>query len=78
MAGRKTTGKQMDYIAAMEDIRAIKDGQNDAHRMITWREGVSVWERLQGMEDERARAAFFVHIGIATTGECKLLDGMED
>lgn len=44
---------------------------------MTWREAVEVWEQEHG-RDERARARFFVHIGIATTGECVLLDGMEE
>lgn len=68
----------LDYIAAIEDIRAIAHGGNDKRRMLTWREAVRVWETKQGREDARARAAFFVHIDIATTGECMLLDGMED
>lgn len=67
-----------DYIAAIEDIRAIAQGENDQHRMMTWCEAVETWEQAQGASDERARAAFFVHIGIATTGECLLLDGVED
>lgn len=67
-----------DYIAAIEDIRAITQGENDQHRMMTWREAVEVWEQAQGASDDKARAAFFVHIGIATTGECLLLDGVED
>lgn len=67
-----------DYIAAIENIRAIAQGENDQHRTMTWREAVEVWEQEQGASDERARAAFFVHIGIATTGECLLLDGVED
>lgn len=67
-----------DYIAALEDIRAIAQGENNQHRMMTWREAVEVWEQAQNASDERARAAFFVHIGIATTGECLLLDGVED
>lgn len=67
-----------DYIAALEDIRAITQGVNAQHRMMTWREAVEVWEQAQGASDERARAAFFVHIGIATTGECLLLDGTEE
>ena len=67
-----------DDIAALEDIRAIAQGENDQHRTMTWREAVEVWEQAQGASDERARAAFFVHIGIATTGECLLLDGVED
>lgn len=66
-----------DYIAALEDIRAITQCRNPEHRMMTWREAVEVWEQEHG-RDERARAAFFVHIGIATTGECMLLDDMED
>ena len=61
-----------DYIAA------IAQGENDQHRTMTWREAVETWEQAQGASDERARAAFFVHIGIATTGECLLLDGVED
>ena len=67
-----------DYIAALEDIRAIAQGENGDHRTMTWREAVDHWEQAQGTADARARAAFFVHIGIATTGECMLLDGMED
>ena len=67
-----------DYIAALEDIRAITQGANAQHRMMTWREAVEVWEQAQGASDDKARAAFFVHIGIATTGECLLLDGTED
>ena len=67
-----------DYIAALEDIRAITQGVNDQHRTMTWREAVEVWEQEQGASDDKARAAFFVHIGIATTGECLLLDGTED
>lgn len=67
-----------DYIAALEDIRAITQGVNAQHRMMTWREAVEVWEQAQGASDAKARAAFFVHIGIATTGECLLLDGTED
>lgn len=65
------------YIAALEDIRAITQCRNPEHRMMTWREAVEVWEQKHG-RDERARAAFFIHIGIATTGECMLLDDMED
>ena len=45
---------------------------------MTWREAVETWEQAQGASDDKARAAFFVHIGIATTGECLLLDGVED
>lgn len=67
-----------DYIAALEDIRAIAQGANAQHRTMTWREAVEVWEQAQGASDDKARAAFFVHIGIATTGECLLLDGVED
>lgn len=67
-----------DYIASIEGIRAIAQGANDQHRTMTWREAVETWEQEQGASDERARAAFFVHIGIATTGECLLLDGAED
>lgn len=67
-----------DYIASLEDIRAIAQGVNDQHRTMTWREAVDVWEQKQGASDDKARAAFFVHIGIATTGECLLLDGTED
>ena len=67
-----------DYIAALENIRAITQGANAQHRMMTWREAVEVWEQEQGASDDKARAAFFVHIGIATTGECLLLDGTED
>ncbi len=70
--------KKLDYIAALEEIRAIAQGDNAEHRMMTWREAVEVWETGQGAADERSRAAFFVHIGIATTGECKVLDGLED
>ena len=70
--------KKPNYIAALEDIRAIAQGDNAEHRMMTWREAVEVWETQQGAADEKARAAFFVHIGIATTGECKVLDGLED
>ena len=66
-----------DYIAAMEQIRAIAQCGNPEHRMMTWRSAVELWEQEHG-RDERARAAFFVHIGIATTGECNLLDNMED
>lgn len=67
-----------DYIASLEGIRAIAQGENDQHRTMTWREAVEVWEQAQGASDDKARAAFFVHIGIATTGECLLLDGVED
>lgn len=67
-----------DYIASLEAIRAIAQGANAQHRMMTWREAVEVWEQAQGASDDKARAAFFVHIGIATTGECLLLDGTED
>lgn len=67
-----------NYIASLEDIRAIAQGENDQHRTMTWREAVEIWEQAQDASDERARAAFFVHIGIATTGECLLLDGTED
>ena len=70
-------GKRLDYIAALEDIRAITQGRGREPRLMTWREAVEVWEQEHG-RDERARARFFVHIGIATTGECVLLDGMEE
>lgn len=73
----KTQAKAPDYIAALEAIRAIAEGQNDAHRTMTWREAVEVWEQTHGADD-KARAAFFVEIGIATTGECLLLDGVEE
>ena len=66
-----------DYIAAMEDIRAITQCGNPEHRMMTWRSAVELWEEERG-RDEREGAAFFVHIGIATTGECNLLDDTEE
>ena len=76
-APKPKTDPAPDYIAALEDIRAIAAGKNDVRRMMTWREAVEVWEQTHGA-DERARAAFFVHLGIATTGECLLLDGIEE
>lgn len=66
-----------DYIAALEDIRSITQCGNPERRMMTWRSAVELWEQEHG-RDERARAAFFVHIGIATTGECNLLDDTEE
>lgn len=75
---QKQAASNLDYIAATEEIRAIAEGRNAQRRTMTWREAVAVWEQAQGAEDERARAAFFVYIGIATTGECNLLDGMEE
>lgn len=78
MANRKkTTAPAPDYIAALGEIRRIAEGQNDRRRPMTWREAVETWERTHGADD-KARAAFMVRIGIATTGECKLLDGVED
>lgn len=79
MATRKPAAKaQLDYIAAMEDIRAVAEGRNDRHRTMTWREAVETWEQKRGANDAKARAAFFVHIGIATTDECNLLFGAEE
>lgn len=74
---KEKSGQTPDYIAALAEIRAITQGQNAARRPMTWREAVSVWEETHGA-DERTRAAFMVHIGIATTEECNLLDGRED
>lgn len=68
--------KKLDYISAAEDIRAIANGRNAAHRTMTWREAVERWEAAHGA-DEYGRAALFVYLGIATTDECKLLDALE-
>lgn len=77
MAARKQTGKTtIDYISALPDIRAIAEGRNEQHRTMTWREAVETWETKHGT-DEKARAAFMAYIGIATTGECELLDELE-
>ena len=76
MAGKARSRSKIDYIAAMKDIRAIVEGCNAERRTMIWREAVEVWEQMHG-RDEVGRARFFVRIGIATTDECKLLDGME-
>ena len=71
-------GKRIDYISHVEDIRLIASGVNAEHRTMTWREAVEHWEQAQGASDEYGRAALFAYIGIATSGECALLDDLAD
>lgn len=67
------------YRLAKEDIRRITQGANDSHQPMTWREAVAHWERKHpDKKNARNRAAFFAHLGIATTSECAMLDGDGD
>lgn len=69
--------KRIDYISKVEDIRLIASGVNAEHRTMTWREATEYWERDNGTDDY-GRAALFAYIGIATAGECALLDDLGD
>lgn len=69
--------KSVNYIAHVEDIRDIASGRNDEHRTMTWREAVEHWEQANGADDY-GRAALMAYLGIATTGECALLDDLVD
>ena len=66
--------KRIDYISKVEDIRLIASGANAEHRTMTWREAPEYWERDNGTDDY-GRAAY---LGIATAGECALLDNLVD
>lgn len=67
------------YRLAKEDIRRITQGANDSHQPMTWREAVAHWEHKHpDKKNARNRAAFFAHLGIATTSECAMLDGDGD
>lgn len=66
-----------DYKGCKEQIRAIANGRNARHEMLSWRAAVELWEQANG-RDEKGRAAFFVSIGIATAVECKLLTAADD
>ena len=61
--------KSINYIAHVEDIRDIASGRND--------EAVEHWEQANGADDY-GRAALMAYLGIATTGECALLDDLVD
>lgn len=69
--------KSINYIAHVEDIRDIASGRNDEHRTMTWREAAEYWEQENGADDY-GRAALMAYLGIATTGECALLDDLVD
>lgn len=69
--------KTINYIERVEEIRALTSGRNAEHRTMTWREAVGLWEQENG-SDERGRAALMAYLGIATAGECALLDDLAD
>ena len=69
--------KSINYIAHVEDIRDIASGRSDEHRTMTWREAAEYWEQENGADDY-GRAALMAYLGIATTGECALLDDLVD
>lgn len=69
--------KRIDYISKAEDIRLIASGVNAEHRTMTWREATEYWERDNGTDDY-GRAALMAYLGIATAGECALLDNLVD
>lgn len=70
--------KRIDYISCAEDILLIASGVNAEHRIMTWREAAEHWEQVQGAADEYGRAALMAYFGIATAGECALLDDLAD
>lgn len=69
--------KRIDYISKAADIRLIASGVNAEHRTMTWREATEYWERDNGTDDY-GRAALMAYLGIATAGECALLDNLVD
>ena len=69
--------KRIDYISKAEDIRLIASGVNAEHRTMTWREATEYWERDNGTDDY-GRAELMAYLGIATAGECALLDNLVD
>lgn len=70
--------KRIDYISKVEDIRLIASGVNAEHRTMTWREATEYWERRQRAPTITAVAALMAYLGIATAGECALLDNLVD